>query len=141
MRYRYIAAAVAIVFAAAGCSSVTSSQGKPAASSPSPSRSYLHPTKDLYWVKTDCEVGDSPQLTFWLRNHAGHAMAYDIRYEFLDTKGKVVGSAEGVFSVAAHQLLGDEGLYGDSGHCGPKVRLVSVNAYDNTGDGADQPDF
>ncbi|MGW7610965.1 hypothetical protein ACWGKW_27565 [Streptomyces sp. NPDC054766] len=141
MRYRYIAAAVAIAFAAAGCSSATLPQGKAAASSPSPSRSYLHPAKDLYWVKTNCEVGESPQLTFWLRNHAGHSMAYDIRYEFLDTKGEVVGSAEGVFSVAAHQLLGDEGLYGDSGHCGPKLRLVYVNAYDNTGDGADQPDF
>ncbi|WP_143074917.1 hypothetical protein [Streptomyces mangrovisoli] len=141
MRYRYIATAMALAIAAVGCSSATSSQDKPTAPSPSPSRSYLHPVKDLYWVKSNCEVGDSPQLTFWLRNHAGHSMAYDIRYEFLDTKGKVVGSAEGVFSVAAHQVLGDEGLYGDSGHCGPKLRLVYVNAYDDTDDGADQPHF
>ncbi|OIJ63432.1 hypothetical protein WN71_034300 [Streptomyces mangrovisoli] len=132
---------MALAIAAVGCSSATSSQDKPTAPSPSPSRSYLHPVKDLYWVKSNCEVGDSPQLTFWLRNHAGHSMAYDIRYEFLDTKGKVVGSAEGVFSVAAHQVLGDEGLYGDSGHCGPKLRLVYVNAYDDTDDGADQPHF
>ncbi|MER7178537.1 hypothetical protein ABT404_03440 [Streptomyces hyaluromycini] len=92
-------------------------------------------------MKSDCEAGDSPQLTFWLRNHAAHPMAYDIRYEFLDTSGKVVGSAEGVFSVAAHQLLGDEGLYGDTGRCGTKFRLAYVNAYDSTSDGADQPHF
>ncbi|MFF9607819.1 hypothetical protein ACF1GY_37140 [Streptomyces sp. NPDC014684] len=141
MRYRITAVAVAIAFTAVGCSSASSSDGKHAASSPSPSHSYMHPVKDLYWVKSDCEVGDTPQITFWLRNHAGHSMAYDIRYEFTDTKGKVVGSAEGVFSVTPHQVLGDEALYGDTGRCGPKFRLAYVNAYDNTSDGADQPHF
>ncbi|MCI3277019.1 hypothetical protein [Streptomyces cylindrosporus] len=110
-------------------------------SSPSPSRSYLHPVKDLYRVQSDCEVGDTPQMTFWLRNHAAYSMAYDIRYVFLDKSGKVVGSVEGVFSVAAHQLLGDEALYSDGGRCGPTFRLAYVNAYDNTSDGADQPTF
>ncbi len=92
-------------------------------------------------MKSNCEVGDSPAITFWLRNHAAHLMAYDIRYEFLDTAGKVVGSAEGVFTLSAHQLLGDKALTGDSGRCGPRFRLAYINAYDRTGDGADQPDF
>ncbi|MFJ2610046.1 hypothetical protein ACIO13_34550 [Streptomyces sp. NPDC087425] len=68
-------------------------------------------------------------------------MAYDIRYDFLDKSGKVVGSAEGVFSVAAHQLLGDEALYSAGGECGPRIRLAYINAYDNTSEGADEPHF
>ncbi|AVH57511.1 MULTISPECIES: hypothetical protein [Streptomyces] len=63
-------------------------------------------------------------------------MAYDIRYDFLDKSGKVVGSAGCVFSVTAHQLLGDEALYSASGKCRPKFRLVYINAYDNTSAGA-----
>ncbi|MGW3099677.1 hypothetical protein ACWDCC_40265 [Streptomyces sp. NPDC001102] len=92
-------------------------------------------------MKSDCEVGATPQVTFWLRNHAAHSMAYDIRYEFLDKKGKVTGSVEGVFSVAAHQLLGGEALYSAGGRCGSSLRLVYVNAYDDTSDGVDQPHF
>ncbi|WP_406117613.1 hypothetical protein [Streptomyces sp. NBC_00989] len=141
MRYRVTAAAAALAFVTAGCSSAAPSNDKSATPGPSPSRSYLHPVKDLYRVKSDCEAGGSPQLTFWLRNHAAHSMAYDIRYEFLDSSGKVVGSAEGVFAVAAHQLLGDEGLYGDTGRCGPTFRLAYINAYDSTGDGAGRPHF
>ena len=82
-------------------------------------------------------MGATPQITFWLRNHATHSMAYDIRYEFLDKNGKVTGSMDGVFSVAAHQLLGDEALYSAGGRCGSSLRL----AYDDTNDGADQPHF
>ncbi|MGW2613037.1 hypothetical protein ACWC4A_53665 [Streptomyces mirabilis] len=140
MRYRLAAAAVAFAFVTVGCSSA-SSDGKHAMSSPSPSRSYLHPVKDLYGVKPDCEAGRTPQITFWLRNHAAHSMAYDIRYEFFDRNGKAVGSVEGVFSATAHQVLGDEALYSASGRCGTSFRLAYVNAYDNTGDGVDQPHF
>jgi hypothetical protein len=139
VRYRF-AAAVALAFATVGCSSA-SSDGKHAMSSPSPSRSYLYPVKDLYWVKSDCEAGETPQITFWLRNHAAHSMAYDIRYEFFDKNGKAVGSVEGVFSAAAHQLLGDEALYSAGGRCGTSFRLAYVNAYDDTSEGVDQPHF
>ncbi|MFD0068760.1 hypothetical protein, partial [Streptomyces sp. NPDC127574] len=102
----------------------------------------LHPVKNLYWVKSGCDSEEGePGITFWLRNHAAHAMAYDIKYEFIGAGGKVVGSAEGVFSVAPHQTLGDEALYSSGGHCGPTFRLAYVNAYDNTSDGADRPHF
>ncbi|MEU1536028.1 hypothetical protein [Streptomyces fagopyri] len=88
-----------------------------------------------------CRPGGSPGITFWLRNHAAHPMAYDIRYEFLDENGRVVGSTEGVFTLSAHQLIGDETLWGDTGRCGPRMRLAYINAYDSSGDGADQPTF
>ncbi|MFD9285696.1 hypothetical protein ACFWD7_52525 [Streptomyces mirabilis] len=68
-------------------------------------------------------------------------MAYDIRYEFFDKDGKTVGSVKGVFSAAAHQLLGDETLYSAGGRCGTSFRLTYVNAYDVTSEGVDQPHF
>lgn len=143
VKFRTLAAAGGIaVLSAAGCSSVPASDGKHATDSPSPRPSYLHPVKDLYWVKSGCDSEEGePGITFWLRNHAAHAMAYDIKYDFIGATGKVVGSVEGVFSVAPHQTLGDEALYASRGHCGPSFRLAYVNAYDNTKDGADQPNF
>ncbi|MFI9809991.1 hypothetical protein ACIHEJ_37800 [Streptomyces sp. NPDC052301] len=129
-----------LLIAGAGCSSGASKASESSAS-PSPTKRYLHPTHDLYRVTSDCEVGGEPQISFWLKNHADHATAYDIRYDFLDRHGKVVGHVEGVFSVSPHQVLGDEALYSDGGRCGQSFRLAYVNAYDNTSDGADQPHF
>ncbi|WP_327299431.1 hypothetical protein [Streptomyces sp. NBC_01197] len=126
-----------------GCSSAVSSDGKHVTISASPSRSYLHPVNDVYWVKNTCQSGESSsaRITFWLHDHAAHGMAYDIRYEFLDESGQVIGSAYGIFSLAANQVLGDEALFGSTGRCGPKFRLAYVNAYDSTADGADRPHF
>ncbi|MFE7234661.1 hypothetical protein ACWCRF_27695 [Streptomyces sp. NPDC002405] len=104
-------------------------------------KNYLHPTRDLYWVKSDCETGATPQITFWLKNHAAHSMAYGIRYDYLEKQGKVVGHAEGVFSAAPHQVIGDEALHSAGGVCRPKYKFAFINAYDNSGEGADQPHF
>ncbi|MFG3283430.1 hypothetical protein [Streptomyces sp. NPDC048111] len=68
-------------------------------------------------------------------------MAYDIRYEFLDARGTTIGSAYGVFSVSAHQVLGEQALFGSTGSCGARFRLAYVNAYDSSGDGVSQPHF
>ncbi|MFF9378179.1 hypothetical protein ACF1BB_27085 [Streptomyces griseoluteus] len=68
-------------------------------------------------------------------------MAYDIKYNLLDKRGDVVGSATGVFEAAAHQALGEQRLFSFVGRCGSSARLAYVNAYDNTGDGNSQPDF
>ncbi|MFF7884098.1 hypothetical protein ACH40F_20530 [Streptomyces sp. NPDC020794] len=41
-----------------------------------------------------------------------------------DKNAKAVGSVEGVFSAAAHQLLADEALYSADGRCGTSFRLA-----------------
>ncbi|MFC9529015.1 hypothetical protein ACFT38_00435 [Streptomyces sp. NPDC056975] len=142
MRYRVLAVALMLALGGAvGCSSSSLPDGKQAAASSKPARTYLHPVKDLYRVTRDCDDQGAPGVRFWLRNHAGHDMAYDIRYEFLGTSGRAVGSAEGVFTLSAHQVLGDQELYSAGGKCGPTMRLAFIKAYDSTGDGADQPTF
>ncbi|MFD7342201.1 hypothetical protein ACFV98_40525 [Streptomyces violascens] len=140
MKQRFAAAALALVFAS-GCSSADPSNAKNV--TPTPSRSYLHPVSDLYWVKNACQSGETsgPRITFWLRNHSAHSMAYDIRYEFLDERGRTIGTAYGVFSASANQVLGDQALFGSTGSCGARFRLAYVNAYESSGDGPSQPHF
>lgn len=142
MRTRSFAVPVALLIAlaaASGCSSDTTP--KAAKASPSSKRHYLHPTHDLGRLTVDCDSDEQPYVTLWITNHSAHSMAYDIKYNVVDTHGKTVGSASGVLSLSAHQVLGETRLFDTTGRCGPKARLAYVNAYNTDRDGADQPSF
>ncbi|MFF3697907.1 hypothetical protein [Streptomyces sp. NPDC002221] len=124
-----------------GCSSAYPSGAEDV--TPTPSQSYLHPVSDLYWVQNACQSGETsgPRITFWLRNHSAHPMAYDIRYEFLDERGRTIGTAYGAFSASANQVLGNQVLSGSTGSCGARFRPAYANAYDSSGDGPSRPHF
>ncbi|GHA01371.1 hypothetical protein ACFOOM_12210 [Streptomyces echinoruber] len=141
MRTRFLGALPALLislFVLSGCSSTKPTQTAPSPSSP---RHYQHPTRDLRRVTADCDSDHQPYVTLWITNHSAHAVAYDIKYNLVDAHGKTVGSASGVFSLAAHQALGDTRLFNTTGHCGTIARLAYVNAYNNDGHGDEQPSF
>jgi len=139
MRYRVIGALCVPLLALACESGCSSSKPAKAAPSPSSTRSYLHPNRDLSRVTADCDSDNEPYLTLWITNHSSHSMAYDIKYNLVDAQGKTVGSAGGVFAVKAHGIIGDTRLFDVSGHCGKRARLAYVNAYNDDGHGDEQP--
>ncbi|MFB7643701.1 MULTISPECIES: hypothetical protein [unclassified Streptomyces] len=103
-------------------------------------RSYLHPFRDLSRVNASCAAGGEPYLTLWITNHSTSSMAYKVKYEFLDKSGVAIGSAEGVFSLAPDQVLGDQRLFGTKGRCSTMTRLASLDAYP-LAEGEGQPSF
>ena len=141
MTTRPFAALAVVLLAFAAVADCSSTNQGPAKASPSSKRQYAHPARDLARVTAGCDSDKKPYVTLWITNHSAHAMAYDIKYSVVDAHGQPTGSARGVFTLSAHQVLADTRLFDTTGHCGTHARLAYVNAYNDDGHGDEQPSF